>query len=412
VPPPPAIPPIPPVPYAPLLLVGAVVVAGALVCGAVTLAARWGSRTARTARAVAEAAGQLVVIRPVGGGDCTPICVPPPLAYLFATPVVHGATLPPWRPDVLAAIEALSQRVLIAPSQSATFECDAADRRLRLVGARISDGEQILVAVSEAGPDVARVNRIESAALLSSGVVHDLLNVLNTLVLHAEVGYERAVAPVARTHFDRIRTAGTRAADLASLMRRYLRGEAAVVAQEEVRVSAIVREIVELLRPSIPRTLELTLALDDDSTVLAEPVHVHQVVLNLLVNAIQALEGRMTPRITVRITCGGDPRTVELTIADNGPGLPASVRDRCFEPFFTTKQGRGTGLGLAVVRALVEDTLGGRVQVDDAPGGGARFVVRLPAAPSAARPSDDRRGAFTQLPAGQPVEPEPVTPAS
>jgi signal transduction histidine kinase len=405
-------PPITPLPLAPTLLVVSLVVGAAFIGLAVCLAARWGARTARTARAVAEAAGQLVVIRPIGGGDCTPICVPPPLAYLFTTPVVHGATLPPWRPDVLAAIEALSERVMVAPSQSATLEADAADHRLRLVGARISDGEQILVAVSEAGPDVARVNRIESAALLSSGVVHDLLNVLNTLVLHAEVGYERAVAPVARTHFDRIRTAGGRAADLASLMRRYLRGEAAVVALEEVRVSAIVQEIVELLRPSIPRSLELTLALVDDSAVLAEPVHVHQVVLNLLVNALQALEGRPAPRITVRVTCEGDPRTVELTISDNGPGLPASVRERCFEPFFTTKQGRGTGLGLAVVRSLVEDTLRGRVQADDAPGGGARFVVRIPAAPSSARPSEDRRGAFAQLPTLPTAAPAPVTPAS
>jgi signal transduction histidine kinase len=373
----------------PFMLGVAVFVLGTLVGVGVAYATRWGARQARTARAVAEAAGQLVAVRPIAGGACTPLCVPGKLAYLFAEPAVEGSeTLPPWQPDVAKAVDALCERVLASPSQSATFETDVAGHRVRLVGACIAEGEQVLIAVSEAGPDVARVNRIESAALLSSGVVHDLLNVLNTLVLHAEVGYERAVIPAARTHFDRIRTAGNRAADLASLMRRYLRGEStAHVERVHVRVSGIVEEVVELLRPSIPRSLELSLILDADTVVLAESVHVHQVVLNLVVNAIQALDGRPSPRITIHAArCADDPSLVELIVADNGPGLPPSVRERCFEPFFTTKLGSGTGLGLAVVRTLVEDALRGAVVLDDTPGGGARFVVRVPAAgPAGAR---------------------------
>lgn len=372
--------PVPPIPSAPIMLTVAVFALGALVGVGVAIIARWGARTARTARAVAEAAGQLVAIRPIAGGDATPVCVPDRLRYLIDGHYTDQEVLPPWRPEVAAAVQLLAERVVMSPSQSATLEAEADGHRLRLVGAQIADGEQVLIAISEAGPDVARVNRIESAALLSSGVVHDLLNVINTLVMHAEVGYERATAPAAKTHFDRIRSAGGRAADLASLMRRYLRGESNTANLQHVRVSALVEEIVELLRPSIPRALELDLALDESSIVLAEPVHVHQVLLNLIVNAVQALEGRPAPRIAIRLAYDATARMHELTVTDNGPGLPAAVRERCFEPFFTTKKGRGTGLGLAVVRTLVEDALRGTVRVDDAPGGGARFVIHLPAA--------------------------------
>lgn len=374
--------------YAPLMVVAAVLAVAMLVVLAIVLAARWGARTERTARAVAEAAGQLVAIRPVGGGDSTPVCVPAQLTYLLDGAYTDQATLPAWRPDVAAAVQVLCERVVVSPSQSATLEVEAAGHRLRLVGAQIADGEQVLIAISEAGLDVTRVNRIEVAALLSSGVVHDLLNVLNTLVLHAEVGHERATSQPTRTHFDRIRTAGGRAADLASLMRRYLRGESAPAQQQAVRVGAIVDEIVELLRPSIPRTLEIERSIDASLMVVAEPVHVHQVLLNLIVNALQALDDCPAPRLVLCVAPVGMPPMVELTVADNGPGLLPAVRERCFEPFFTTKPESGTGLGLAVVRTLVEDVLHGTVRVDDAPGGGARFVIRVPAVDSGTQPGD------------------------
>jgi signal transduction histidine kinase len=385
-------PPIDPLPFAPQALALSVVAAGALLGVSVMLAARWGARQARTAKAVAEAAGQLVVVRPIGGGPCTPICVPPRLASLLATGELSADTLPPWRPEVAVGIDALRDQVVASATQSATLDWELPDRRIRLVGARIGDGEQLLVSLAEAGPDVARYNRLESAALLSSGVAHDLLNVLSTLAMHAEVGHERAVAPAARTHFLRIHTGSARAAELVRLMRRYLRGERPGVADRvPVCPAAIVEEVVELLRPSIPRTLELSLALDPACTVLAEPVHLHQVVLNLVVNAVQALDGRPAPRIAISVAprpSAADPsHVVELTVADNGPGLPAPVRERVFEAGYTTKAKRGgTGLGLAVVRAVVADGLRGTVDVDDAPGGGARFVVRIPglAAPTPA----------------------------
>ncbi len=107
-----------------------------------------------------------------------------------------------------------------------------------------------------------------------------------------------------------------------------------------------------------------------------------QVLLNLLVNAAQAVEnapnrGPCLGRIVVRTRRRGD--MVELTVSDSGPGVPEALRSRLFEPFFTTKApGKGTGQGLAIAYAIVVDRHGGSIHCEEAEGGGARFVVLLP----------------------------------
>jgi two-component system sensor histidine kinase HydH len=106
----------------------------------------------------------------------------------------------------------------------------------------------------------------------------------------------------------------------------------------------------------------------------ADPDLVCQVLLDLLANAREAVAAGGEVTLEARPADGA----VELAVADSGPGVPLEVRGRIFEPFFTTRA-RGTGLGLAVARQIVE-AHGGRIAVGDRPGGGARFVVRLPAA--------------------------------
>ena len=121
----------------------------------------------------------------------------------------------------------------------------------------------------------------------------------------------------------------------------------------------------------------------------------HQVVVNLVVNAQQALLGRAAPRrLAIRAWAEGDEAVLE--VADNGPGMAPDVAKRAFEPFFTTKpQGVGTGVGLSVCHGIVA-AHGGRIELDTARGEGARFRVHLPlsheaetvrAEPTAAQPS-------------------------
>src|SRR5207237_1138704 len=109
--------------------------------------------------------------------------------------------------------------------------------------------------------------------------------------------------------------------------------------------------------------------------VFADSGRIEQVVLNLLSNAIQAVEGR-AGKIVVHTWSEGEE--VCLSVADDGPGIPEAVRARIFEPFFTTKEpGKGTGLGLTVSQGIVQEH-GGRIDVASA-ASGATFTVRLPA---------------------------------
>src|SRR5262249_28331139 len=109
-------------------------------------------------------------------------------------------------------------------------------------------------------------------------------------------------------------------------------------------------------------------------TVRADPDLICQVLLGLLANAVEATPGGGEVALAAQAADG----TVELAVADSGPGVPPELRGRIFEPFFTTRA-RGTGLGLAVARQIVE-AHGGRIEVGDHAGGGACFTVRLPAA--------------------------------
>ena len=147
-------------------------------------------------------------------------------------------------------------------------------------------------------------------------------------------------------------------------------------------------------------TLNITVALDldpDEPKIWADASELQQLLLNLLINAEQALVTVDPPR-TIAVRSRADERDARLEIADSGPGIPTELRTRIFDPFFTTKpEGVGTGLGLSICYGVARDH-GGRIWVESEPGGGARFCVTLPrdqreeardpaAAPEPARPA-------------------------
>jgi signal transduction histidine kinase len=384
----------------------ALVAAGAIVGGAIATSMYWALRHGRRARALAVVGGQLVVARDAAGRS-EPLSVPPRFAWLFMAPPQADVPLPPWRPELAEALDALAARAGAGDEDAAAVECTVDGVRLRLVGLRTGADGGLIVRIAEAGPDEARLNRLETAALLSGGLAHDLRNVLNTLVLHAEVGGEQTGNPArVRSHFDSVRMGAERAADLVSIMRRQLRGEDADQEPVVVRVADAVREMIALLRPAFPRGLTVLVeaSAPDAAVRVPEAVQLDQIVLNLVLNAMQAMEGRPEPQLRIGIAEEAHDGVVQavLTVDDNGPGMPPEVRARCFDPYFTTKAARsGTGLGLAVVRALIVDVLGGSVAAEEAATGGARFVVRLPSATAVAA-ADESHPAVLDPSAGAP----------
>lgn len=145
-------------------------------------------------------------------------------------------------------------------------------------------------------------------------------------------------------------------------------------------IAQVIDDALKLIKPQkASKQVDIRVTIDPALGPVAGPPHrLRQVVLNLVLNALDALGGRGCVRIEAR---SGPDHSCELTITDDGPGLPQSVRDHLFEPFTTTKPpGKGTGLGLAVCHALVTG-MGGSIRGEVLPEGGTRFQLRLRALP-------------------------------
>ncbi|HEY7753633.1 MAG TPA: ATP-binding protein [Steroidobacteraceae bacterium] len=155
----------------------------------------------------------------------------------------------------------------------------------------------------------------------------------------------------------------------------------------ELDLAALIRQVSDLYHAQDPR-VAFGLSLDPRAAVLeADPGRIRQLLNNLLTNSLEALDGRENPVIMIETKRAGDQ--VVLTVVDNGPGFQEGLVEQAFDPYVTTKP-KGTGLGLAIVRRIVEEH-GGQVEVDNAPQGGARIRVTLPAAPREARRAEARR---------------------
>jgi nitrogen fixation/metabolism regulation signal transduction histidine kinase len=152
-------------------------------------------------------------------------------------------------------------------------------------------------------------------------------------------------------------------------------------------LTALIRQVSDLYHAQDPR-VAFGLSLDPSAAVLeADFGRIRQLLNNLLTNSLEALDGRENPVIMIETRRVGDQ--IVLTVIDNGPGFQGDLLAQAFDPYVTTKP-KGTGLGLAIVRRIVEEH-GGQVEVDNAPQGGARLRITLPAAPREARRAEVRR---------------------
>jgi CheY-like chemotaxis protein len=172
--------------------------------------------------------------------------------------------------------------------------------------------------------------------------------------------------------------AASRAADLVRELMTFSGDRAPKKTLERART--IIERALQLCQPTFDRGIDLVADLARDlPSIHADVAQIEQALLNLLLNARDAVldSGRSSPRVTVRASAVGS--IVAITVEDNGPGVPEELRDRLFDPFFTTKEiGRGTGLGLSTAYAIAREH-GGRLRYEPAPQGGARFTLELPA---------------------------------
>jgi PAS domain S-box-containing protein len=229
---------------------------------------------------------------------------------------------------------------------------------------------------------------------LLAGVAHELNNPLSIVVAQATLLEEAATDPQTATRGVRIKAAAERCARIVKTFLAMARQRPP--SRGAVDVNQSVTAALELLGYGLRSAgVEVNTSLAANlPTIWADPDQISQVLTNLVVNAQQAMvEWSGSRRLTITTRFDTGHGQVILSVADSGPGVPAVIRSRIFEPFFTTKPvGIGTGIGLSVSHSVVTSH-GGTIEVRDAFGGGAEFVVRLPVGAEeqrAAAPVDDR----------------------
>ncbi|MFZ0038129.1 MAG: ATP-binding protein [Candidatus Acidiferrales bacterium] len=223
-----------------------------------------------------------------------------------------------------------------------------------------------------------QTEKMAALGQLVSGIAHELNNPLTAIMGYAQLLLGRGLAPGHLTETNHIYQEAERARRIVKNLLFFAREN------KPERSRADLNEIVE--RTLALRSYELkieniivetSLAPDLPAT-MADPYQLQQVLLNLLVNAEQALlESRGSGHVSIR-TFRSAAQRVSMEIADDGPGIPAEISSRIFDPFFSTKpSGVGTGLGLSIVYGIVHQH-GGEISFENRPGGGARFLVDLP----------------------------------
>jgi two-component system, cell cycle sensor histidine kinase and response regulator CckA len=237
-----------------------------------------------------------------------------------------------------------------------------------------------------------RVQRLEALGRLAGGIAHDFNNILVAIFSYTDLTDLDADDPTqVRAHMDGLRAAAHRARDLVHQILTFSRQRGDERAR--TRVQPIVDEALRFLRSSLPSSIEVRCEQEADApAIMGAPVQIHQVIMNLCVNAAHAMQraGVLTVRLS-RATATPEQilRVPDLTLArdylrlvvqDTGAGMDSATLGRIFEPFFTTKEGgEGSGLGLAVVHGIVK-AHDGAIGVESTLGLGTTFEIYLPAA--------------------------------
>ena len=254
----------------------------------------------------------------------------------------------------------------------------------------ISDRKRIEAENAELEAQVRQANKMEAIGTLASGIAHDFNNILS-----AASGYTELSIPLVPpgsilcSNLQKIQQANKRAAELVRHILTLSREKESAV--QVLQPKLIIQEAIKLLRASLPATIEIRQWIDSSAYIMGDAAQVHQIIMNLCVNAGHAMEesgGVLTisltdeeldaQRIGPQSNLSPGPY-VMLTVSDTGHGIPEDIIEKIFDPYFTTKsQGKGTGLGLAVVNGIV-NSYRGTITAESKVGEGARFNLLLPA---------------------------------
>jgi signal transduction histidine kinase/CheY-like chemotaxis protein len=237
--------------------------------------------------------------------------------------------------------------------------------------------EQLQASLVKAQAAIVNDARIKAVGELASAVAHDLNNLTGIALLAASVGMRSPADAV--DMLPRIERANRAIGDLVARLQRLARAPTAEA--DAANLQQTVEDILIMVKPMLrERSIEVDAVLPAVPAVRCDPVLVHQVVLNLVMNAHDALDAMPADQRRIRIELRDDDGVVHVTVGDTGPGIAPEVLAQLFRPFLTTKRDAHLGLGLAAARAALHH-FGANIEGRNAPAGGAVFEVSLVAAP-------------------------------
>jgi signal transduction histidine kinase/ActR/RegA family two-component response regulator len=279
------------------------------------------------------------------------------------------------------------------------------------MGTRMVGGKRDLTEQKEMEAQVLRAQRMESIGTLAGGIAHDLNNVLAPIMMSIELLKNDSDGdPRRRKILDTVQISCQRGADLVRQVLSFARGlDGQRIA---IRLLRIIDDLKGIINETFPRNIRIVTKVSKDLwPITGDPTQIHQLLLNLAVNARDAMPdgGKLTitaENVAIDEQYAGTSQVasagshVLLTVTDTGFGIPPEMRERVFEPFFTTKeQGKGTGLGLATVHTVVKSH-GGFLTLDSEVGVGTTFKIYLPADLQIRTPNS-QHPMVPQLPRGQ-----------
>ncbi|MCJ8498979.1 hybrid sensor histidine kinase/response regulator [Desulfatitalea alkaliphila] len=234
--------------------------------------------------------------------------------------------------------------------------------------------------------ELRQSHKMEAIGTLAGGIAHDFNNLLYAIIGYAELCQDDAPeGSLLEANLVELLAAAKRASDLVRQILTFARQSDETVSP--LSIAPVVKEALRLIRATLPSTIQIHSRINSQATVLANPTHLHQILMNLCTNAAHAMSpggGTLTVSVEEASATEEDPTTtpdgqmVVLTVADTGTGIAPEHLTTIFEPYFTTKPpGEGTGMGLSVVHGIVEKC-GAKLAVESRVGQGTTFAIRFP----------------------------------
>jgi PAS domain S-box-containing protein len=258
------------------------------------------------------------------------------------------------------------------------------------IGVDITERKRVEEEKNNLQAQLIQAQKMEAIGTLAGGIAHDFNNILGAILGYAELAREDCPpGSVAASDLEQVLLAGKRAKDLVRQILAFSRQTETEMIP--LQPGIIVKETMKLLRSSLPTTIDIQQDIDSETGfIFADPTQIHQILMNLGTNAYHAMEetgGALSVSVKSKEISEqdlvGSPHIkpgnyMELSVRDNGPGIPVEIQEKIFDPYFTTKAtGKGTGMGLAIVHGIVK-SYGGFITCDSQVGKGTTFKILLP----------------------------------